>query len=295
MSDPVPVKMIIQIRWRDLDALGHVNNAVYLTYFELARLAYVRALLGDDAPRDRRTPAAGRFSIHPGRGDMPLPLAGHAGRPACGDDLGRRWDGKASCSSTGSTTRSRGGWWPRVAAPRYGSITRRTRAGRYRRDRGADGGLAGRADPTGVRHPQDQDRNASTETCHSHLRPQFIDQRPRPHAASPPASPWPCRTPRRGAAPFRRRRSPRRAPTADPPALHRPRRRGCARLPGAVRPSPAPPAGQQQTTAPRVRQTTGAETLPGSGDRPVGASAATCSSSLDTGWPRPGLLPRCWA
>ena len=55
MSEPVPVKLAIQIRWRDLDALGHVNNAVYLTYFELARLAYIRALLGEDAPRDPRT------------------------------------------------------------------------------------------------------------------------------------------------------------------------------------------------------------------------------------------------
>jgi acyl-CoA thioester hydrolase len=55
MSDPVPVKFAIQIRWRDLDALGHVNNAVYLTYFELARLAYVRAILGADAAIDRRT------------------------------------------------------------------------------------------------------------------------------------------------------------------------------------------------------------------------------------------------
>jgi len=55
MSDPVPVKLAIQIRWRDLDALGHVNNAVYLTYFELARLAYVRAVLGEDAAIDQRT------------------------------------------------------------------------------------------------------------------------------------------------------------------------------------------------------------------------------------------------
>ena len=36
----------IAIRWRDLDALGHVNNAVYLTYFEVARMAYWRALTG---------------------------------------------------------------------------------------------------------------------------------------------------------------------------------------------------------------------------------------------------------
>ena len=55
MTDPVPVKLPIQIRWRDLDTLGHVNNTVYLSYFELARLAYVRALLGEDAAMDRRT------------------------------------------------------------------------------------------------------------------------------------------------------------------------------------------------------------------------------------------------
>jgi acyl-CoA thioester hydrolase len=28
------------VRFRDLDSLGHVNNAVYLTYFESARIAY---------------------------------------------------------------------------------------------------------------------------------------------------------------------------------------------------------------------------------------------------------------
>jgi acyl-CoA thioester hydrolase len=55
MPDPVPVKVPIQVRWRDLDALGHVNNAVYLTYFELARLGYIRALLGEDAKIDPRT------------------------------------------------------------------------------------------------------------------------------------------------------------------------------------------------------------------------------------------------
>ena len=30
----------MQVRFRDLDTLGHVNNAVYLTYFEAARMAY---------------------------------------------------------------------------------------------------------------------------------------------------------------------------------------------------------------------------------------------------------------
>ena len=31
----------IQVRWKDLDALGHVNNAVFITYFELARGHYM--------------------------------------------------------------------------------------------------------------------------------------------------------------------------------------------------------------------------------------------------------------
>jgi len=30
----------IEVRFRDTDGLGHVNNAVYLTYFEAVRLAY---------------------------------------------------------------------------------------------------------------------------------------------------------------------------------------------------------------------------------------------------------------
>jgi acyl-CoA thioester hydrolase len=37
----------IEIRWRDLDALGHVNNAVYATYLEEARDEWMqRALEG---------------------------------------------------------------------------------------------------------------------------------------------------------------------------------------------------------------------------------------------------------
>jgi acyl-CoA thioester hydrolase len=30
----------LEVRFRDLDALGHVNNAVYLTYLESARIAW---------------------------------------------------------------------------------------------------------------------------------------------------------------------------------------------------------------------------------------------------------------
>jgi acyl-CoA thioester hydrolase len=38
----------IEIRWRDLDAYNHVNNAVYLTYLEEARDEWLEAALGRD-------------------------------------------------------------------------------------------------------------------------------------------------------------------------------------------------------------------------------------------------------
>ncbi|MAX80140.1 MAG: thioesterase [Crocinitomicaceae bacterium] len=31
----------IQMRWNDLDALGHVNNGIFVTYFEIARGVYM--------------------------------------------------------------------------------------------------------------------------------------------------------------------------------------------------------------------------------------------------------------
>jgi acyl-CoA thioester hydrolase len=34
----------MEVRWRDLDALNHVNNAVYFTYLEEARVHYLREL-----------------------------------------------------------------------------------------------------------------------------------------------------------------------------------------------------------------------------------------------------------
>lgn len=37
----------VSVRWRDTDALGHVNNAVYLTYLEEARDAFYLQALGD--------------------------------------------------------------------------------------------------------------------------------------------------------------------------------------------------------------------------------------------------------
>lgn len=38
----------IQIRFSDIDAMGHVNNAVYLNYFEFARTHYFKELLDEN-------------------------------------------------------------------------------------------------------------------------------------------------------------------------------------------------------------------------------------------------------
>jgi len=36
----------VQTRFRDMDAMGHINNAVYLSYLELARFEYLKKTLG---------------------------------------------------------------------------------------------------------------------------------------------------------------------------------------------------------------------------------------------------------
>lgn len=37
-------KTQVQIRFKDIDMMGHVNNANFITYFELARMTYFEAL-----------------------------------------------------------------------------------------------------------------------------------------------------------------------------------------------------------------------------------------------------------
>ena len=44
MAEPVfRAHCPVEVRFRDCDPMGHVNNAVYLTYLELARFAYWKA------------------------------------------------------------------------------------------------------------------------------------------------------------------------------------------------------------------------------------------------------------
>jgi acyl-CoA thioester hydrolase len=38
----------VQVRFSDIDLLGHVNNVAYFNYFEMARIHYFHPLLGKD-------------------------------------------------------------------------------------------------------------------------------------------------------------------------------------------------------------------------------------------------------
>lgn len=45
-----PYETQIQVTFRDLDALGHVNNAVFFTYLETARIDYITKFLEQGLP-----------------------------------------------------------------------------------------------------------------------------------------------------------------------------------------------------------------------------------------------------
>ena len=54
-NDDFRYKVEVEVRFRDLDAMNHVNNAVYFTYFEIARIAYYGELTGATDPRELDT------------------------------------------------------------------------------------------------------------------------------------------------------------------------------------------------------------------------------------------------
>ena len=52
LLDGYPVLTEMPVRWGDMDAFNHVNNVVYLRYFESARIAYFEELHAVDfSPR----------------------------------------------------------------------------------------------------------------------------------------------------------------------------------------------------------------------------------------------------
>ena len=52
MAEHKKIVTEIKIRFRDIDSMGHVNNAVYLTYFEEGRKEFIQSLFGITNPED---------------------------------------------------------------------------------------------------------------------------------------------------------------------------------------------------------------------------------------------------
>ena len=53
MTDAFRHRTTLQVRFRDIDAFGHVNNAVFFSYVELARIRYLLEVLRPDEPIQR--------------------------------------------------------------------------------------------------------------------------------------------------------------------------------------------------------------------------------------------------
>ncbi len=58
----MPIEIEVPVAWGDMDALGHVNNTVYLRWFESARIAFFSAL-GIDTRAQQVGPILARTSV----------------------------------------------------------------------------------------------------------------------------------------------------------------------------------------------------------------------------------------
>lgn len=57
MLEEFSVIETMPVRWRDMDAMGHVNNATYFTYFESSRITYFKTVNLYDAGEPEHGPA----------------------------------------------------------------------------------------------------------------------------------------------------------------------------------------------------------------------------------------------
>ena len=56
-------KVKIQVRFKDLDSMGHVNNANHLTYFELARVSYFHEVVREQVDWHRQGIILARMEV----------------------------------------------------------------------------------------------------------------------------------------------------------------------------------------------------------------------------------------
>jgi acyl-CoA thioester hydrolase len=69
-----PCVVPVEVRFRDLDAMGHVNNAVFLTYFEQARLAFWMGLHPSGTPGEAIEPSRIGFVVARAECDYASPV-----------------------------------------------------------------------------------------------------------------------------------------------------------------------------------------------------------------------------
>ena len=101
------------VRFRDLDGMGHVNNAVFLTYMESARIAFLSSLGAGDNPQhslilarmevDFRSPIAFGEEVEVGVRPRGWEPRASSWRTRCAPTAALRRRGRASSSAT--TTR----------------------------------------------------------------------------------------------------------------------------------------------------------------------------------------------
>ncbi|HEV8360790.1 MAG TPA: thioesterase family protein [Candidatus Thermoplasmatota archaeon] len=51
-ASPWPVTMEIKVPWRDIDVAGHLNNAIYFSYMETARVEAFLRVTGGSKPQE---------------------------------------------------------------------------------------------------------------------------------------------------------------------------------------------------------------------------------------------------
>ncbi|MEM1053995.1 MAG: thioesterase family protein [Bacteroidota bacterium] len=90
----------VTVRWGDMDALGHVNNATYFTYAEQVRIEWLRACVPerrDSGPLIASIRADYRAPVHfPATVEVEV-LAGDAGRSSLTQGYRLSVDGTVVC------------------------------------------------------------------------------------------------------------------------------------------------------------------------------------------------------
>jgi acyl-CoA thioester hydrolase len=63
-TPPVVARIPISLRWRDMDAYGHVNNAKYISYLEEARVRWLHGITSGQRLGDGVSPVVANTNVN---------------------------------------------------------------------------------------------------------------------------------------------------------------------------------------------------------------------------------------